>query len=107
MAHRFSVRMTYGATASREIAPSLDNASASRKPIRRRKASDFPWWRRREQQEIRRCLGQGVAELETGNLLGAATQPVGFIDDNQIPAGGDQVLEPLTVMAGELVLAPA
>jgi hypothetical protein len=63
--------------------------------------------RRREQQEIRRGLGQGVAELETGNLLGAPAEPVGFVDDDQIPAGGDQVLEPLSVVAGELVLAPA
>jgi hypothetical protein len=37
---------------------------------------------RSEQQEIRRRLGQRVAQLETGNLFGAAAEPVGFVYDD-------------------------
>ena len=64
-------------------------------------------WCRRKQQQIGRRLRQRVTQLEAGDLLGAAADAVGLVDDDQVPSGRNQVLEPLAVVAGELLLAPA
>ena len=61
---------------------------------------------RRKQQQIGRRLRQRVAQLEPGDLFRAAANPMGFVDDDQVPSGRNQVLEPLTVVAGKLLLAP-
>jgi len=61
----------------------------------------------RKHQEIWRSLGQALAQLESGYLIGAATETVCFVHDDQVPAGGDQVLEPLPVVLAHLGRAPA
>ena len=63
-------------------------------------------WCRRKQEQIGRRLSQRVAQLEPGYLFRAAANPMGFVDDDQVPSGRNQVLKPLTVVAGELLLAP-
>ena len=60
----------------------------------------------RKKQEIRRGLGESLAQLEAGHLVGAATETVGFVHDDQVPAGGDQVLEPFAVILTHLGGAP-
>lgn len=48
----------------------------------------------RKHQEIWRGLGESLAQFEAGHLVGAAAETVRFVHDDQVPAGGDQVLEP-------------
>ena len=62
---------------------------------------------RRKQQQVWRRLRQRVAQLEPGDLLRAAADPMGLVDDDQVPPGRNEVLEPLAIVAGELLLAPA
>ena len=45
--------------------------------------------RGREQEQVGRGFGQALAQPVAGDLIGAATQPMGFINNDQIPAGGD------------------
>ena len=61
----------------------------------------------RKQQEVRRGLCQPLAQLESGHLVGAAAQAVRFIDDDEVPAGGDQVLKPFPVVLAQLCGGPA
>ena len=63
-------------------------------------------WCRRQQKQVGRRLRQCVTQLEPSDLLRAAADAVGLVDDDQVPSGRNQVLEPLTVVAGELLLAP-
>ena len=63
-------------------------------------------WCRRKQQQIGRRLCQRVAQLEAGYLFRAAANAMGFVDDDQVPSGRNEVLKPLAIVAGELLLAP-
>ena len=63
--------------------------------------------RRRKQQQVGCRLRKGITQLEAGDLLGAAADAMGLVDDDQVPSGRDQVFEPFAVVAGELLLAPA
>ena len=62
--------------------------------------------RRRQQEEIRCGFAESLAQFEPGHLVGAAAESVGFIDDDQIPTGGDQVLEPILVVLSHLLRRP-
>ena len=64
-------------------------------------------WGGRKQQEIRCGLGKPLAQFEPGHLVGAATETVGFVHDDQVPTGGDQVLEPFPVVLSHLLCRPA
>ena len=55
----------------------------------------------------KRTLRQRVAQFEARHLLGAATNAMGFVDDDQVPSGRDEVFEPFAVVTSELLLAPA
>src|SRR5688500_16275109 len=61
----------------------------------------------REQQAIGRCCSQPLTEPVTGNLVGAATQPVCFIHDHQIPASSNEVLKTLLVILRHLLARPS
>jgi hypothetical protein len=56
----------------------------------------------RQQQQVGRCLGECRAQLVAGDLVGAATHAVGFVDDDQIPGCRNQILEALPVVGAEL-----
>ncbi len=60
-----------------------------------------------EHQEIRSCLSKALAKFKAGNLVCASAETVRFVHDDQIPSGGDQVLEPFAVVFGYLSLRPA
>ena len=47
---------------------------------------------------------EAFAEAVAGDLFGAAAEPVGLVDDNQIPTGGDQVAEAFLVVLVDLLL---
>ena len=42
-----------------------------------------------------------------GHPVGAAAQPVGFVDDDEVPTSGDEILEPFAVVAGDPLGVPA
>ncbi len=63
--------------------------------------------RGREQQQVRGGFGQGFAQAVAGDLFGAAAEPVGFVADNQVPTGVDQVAEPFLVVRFQLLTGPA
>ena len=55
---------------------------------------------RGEQEQTGRGLRQPAAKLIAGDLIGAAAQAMRLVDDDQVPAGGGQVLEPVAVVLG-------
>ena len=61
---------------------------------------------RRQQEEIRCGSREPLAQLEPGHLVGAAAKSVGLVYDDQVPTGGDQVLEPLLVVLSHLLRRP-
>ena len=61
----------------------------------------------RKHQKIWRGLGESLAQLEAGHLVGAAAESVRLVHDYQVPAGGDQVLEPFPIVLAHLSRAPA
>ena len=63
-------------------------------------------WCGREHQKIRSCLSKALAKFEAGDLVCASTETVRFVHDDQIPAGGDQVLESFAVIFDYLSLRP-
>ena len=62
---------------------------------------------RREQQEERGGFGEGLAQPVAGDQFRAASQPVGLVADDQVPAGGDEVAQALLVVGFELLSGPA
>ena len=62
--------------------------------------------RGRQQQEIWCGLCESLAQLETSHLVGAAAKTVRLVHDDEVPAGRDQVLEPLAVVFAYLGGAP-
>src|SRR5690606_42041908 len=55
-----------------------------------------------EQKQVRRRCRQPSTKLVTSHLVRASAQTVGFVHNDQIPTGGNQVLEALTVVLGHL-----
>jgi hypothetical protein len=43
----------------------------------------------RKQQQIGRSLSEPLPQLEASHLVGAASKPVRFVDNHQIPTSGD------------------
>ena len=108
MARRFSVRITNGTTFSLRI----DAGGDELVPVEQRheplEASGLALVRRgREQQQVRGGFGQRFAQAVAGDLFGAAAEPVGFVADNQIPTGVDQVAEAFLVVRFQLLTGPA
>ncbi len=56
----------------------------------------------RKQQKIGRGLGESLAKLEPGHLVGATPETVRFINDDKVPTGGDQVFKPFAVVLSQL-----
>ena len=108
MARRFSVRITKGTTFSLRIDPAAMNSSRSSRAMSRWNPAVLPWCGVAEsKQQIRGGFGQGFAQAIAGNLFGAAAEPVGFVADNQIPTGVDQVAEAFLVVRFQLLTGPA
>ena len=61
---------------------------------------------RRQEQQTRRGVRQSAAELMAGYLIGAASQAMRLIDDDQVPARGGQVLEALAVVLCHSLTGP-
>ena len=58
-------------------------------------------------QKIWSGFGQTLAQLMARHLRSAPAQPVGFIDNDQIPPRADEVEKPVLVVLRELLLTPA
>ena len=52
----------------------------------------------RKQQQVWRRPGETFAQLVPGDLIRTAAEAVRLIHDHQVPAGGDQVLEPVPIV---------
>jgi hypothetical protein len=59
-----------------------------------------------QKQKVGAGLGQAPTQLVPRNLLGTAADAAGLVHDNQIPAGGDKVLEPFLVELIDVRLRP-
>jgi hypothetical protein len=60
-----------------------------------------------QQQQVGRGFSQSLAQAIPGDLIGAAAQPMCLVDDDQIPAGRDKVLEAFVVVLLDLLASPA
>jgi hypothetical protein len=63
--------------------------------------------RGRKQEQVRGGFGQGFAEPVAGDLFGASAEAMGFVADNQIPTGVDQIAEAFLVVRFQLLTGPA
>ena len=61
----------------------------------------------RKHQEIWRGLRESLPQFEAGNLIGAAAESVRFVHDDQVPAGGNKILESFAVVLTHLGSGPA
>ena len=72
------------------------------------KQSVLPWCGVADSRsKIRGGFGESLAQAIAGDLFGAAAEPVGFVADDQIPTGVDQVAEAFLVVGFELLAGPA
>ena len=60
-----------------------------------------------EEQQVGRGLGQTFAESEASHGFCGAPEAMGLVDHHQIPAGVDEVVEALAVVASHLLRTPA
>ena len=63
--------------------------------------------RRRQEEQVRCGLGQPFTKAIPGDLLGASTQSVTLINDDEIPTSRDQILETLSVVAADSFGGPS